>query len=306
VARYSERYWQKPQLKHYLEFAAASLVRGALCWMPVGAASNILGAIGRTVGPRTGLSTRVRENIHHVWPDMPTADVEKIVRGVWDNFSRVSNDYWSLHKIRREQDKRIEIVGGEHLDALRESGKSGILFAGHIANWEMATLAARMHDLPLTEVYRPFNNPFIDALVRDWQRGSGVELIMKGREGARRITQVLKGDGHTIMLVDVRMNDGITAPFLGVDAMTPSAPAALALKYDAMLVPVRVERTGPANFRVTVEEPQPAINTGDRTADILAMTTWINDRISAWIVDKPEQWMWFHRRWGKNPTREAK
>ena len=170
----------------------------------------------------------------------------------------------------------------------------------------MATLAARMHDLPLTEVYRPFNNPFIDALVRDWQRGSGVELIMKGREGARRITQVLKGDGHTIMLVDVRMNDGITAPFLGVDAMTPSAPAALALKYDAMLVPVRVERTGPANFRVIVEEPQPAINTGDRTADILAMTTWINDRISAWIVDKPEQWMWFHRRWGKNPTREAK
>jgi len=36
------------------------------------------------------------------------------------------------------------------------------------------------------------------------------------------------------------------------------------------------------------------------------MTTWINERISAWIVDKPEQWMWFHRRWGKNPTREAK
>jgi KDO2-lipid IV(A) lauroyltransferase len=127
---------------------------------------------------------------------------------------------------------------------------------------------------------------------------------MKGREGARRITQVLKGDGHTIMLVDVRMNDGITAPFLGVDAMTPSAPAALALKYGAMLVPVRVERTGPANFRVTVEEPQPAIDTGDRPTDILAMTTWINDRISAWIVDKPEQWMWFHRRWGKNPTRE--
>ena len=305
MARYSDRFWQKPRLKHYFEFAAASLVRGALCWMPVSVASNILGAIGRTIGPRTRLSDRVRDNIRLVWPDMPKDEMEKIVRGVWDNFSRVGNDYWSLDKIRRDQDNRIEIVGAEHLDALRDSGKSGILFAGHIGNWEMVTLAARMHDLPLTVVYRPFNNPFIDARVRDLQRGSGVELIMKGRDGARRLTQVLKGDGHTIMLVDVRMNDGVTAPFLGVDAMTPSAPAALALKYGAMLVPVRVERTGPAHFRVTVEKPQPPVDTGDRNADILATTTWINDRISDWIVDRPEQWMWFHRRWGKRAKQNA-
>ena len=305
MTRSSDRFWQKPQLKHYLEYAAAWPVHGVLSRMQVDAASNVLGAVGRAIGPRIGLSDRVRDNIRLVWPDMPNDEIEKIVRGVWDNFSRVSNDYWSLDKIRRDQNNRIEIVGAEHLDALRESGKSGILFAGHIGNWEMVTLAARMRDLPLTVVYRPFNNPLIDALVRDWQRGSGVELIMKGRDGARRLTQVLKGDGHTIMLVDVRMNDGVMAPFLGVDAMTPSAPAALALKYGAMLVPCRVERTGPAHFRVTVEEPQPPVDTGDRNPDILATTTWINDRISAWIVDKPEQWMWFHRRWGKRAKQNA-
>lgn len=304
MARRSDRYWQKPQFKHYLEFAGASIVRYALCWMPVDTASNILGVIGRAIGPHLWLSVRVRENIEHVWPTMPKAEIDKIVRGVWDNFSRVGNDYWSLHKVRRDQDCRIEIVGAQHLDHLRDSGKSGILFAAHMGNWEMVTLAARMHDLPLTVVYRPFNNPFIDALVRDWQRGSGVELIMKGRDGARRLTQVLKGDGHTIMLVDVRMNDGISAPFLGVDAMTPSAPAALALKYDAMLVPVRVERTDAANFRVTVEEPRGPVDTGNRNADIAATTAWINDRISAWIEDRPEQWMWFHRRWGKLRRKE--
>lgn len=303
MARYSDRYWQKPQLKHYFEFAAASVVRGALCWMPVDMASNILGAIGRAVGPRLWLSARAKDNIRWVWPDMSKEDIDRNIRGVWDNFSRVSNDYWSLHKIRREQDSRIEIVGAQHLDTLRDSGQSGILFAAHMGNWEMVTLAARMHDLPLTVVYRPFNNPFIDAVVRDWQRGSGVELIMKGREGARRLTQVLKGDGHTIMLVDVRMNDGVSAPFLGREAMTPSAPAALALKYGAKLVPVRVERTHAAHFRVTVEEPRSPVDTGDRAADIAATTNWMNDRISDWIIDRPEQWMWFHRRWGKLPPR---
>lgn len=301
MAQYSDRYWQKPRLRHYLEYIAAWPVYAVLSRMPVNLVSNILGTIGRNVGPRVSLSNRIRDNLRLVWPRISDSEIEKIVRGVCDNFARVNSDYWSLDQIRRDQDNRIEIVGAEHLVALRDTGKSGILLAGHLGNWEMVTLAARMHDLPLTVVYRPFNNPLIDAYVRDWQRGSGVELIMKGRDGARRLTQVLKGDGHTIMLVDVRMNDGVRIPFLGVEAMTPAAPAALALKYDALLVPVRVERTGPAHFRVTVEEPRSPVNTGDRNADIAATMSWVNERFGEWIRARPEQWMWFHRRWGKNP-----
>ena len=303
MARYSDRYWQKPRLRHYLEYIAAWPVYAVLSRMPVNLVSNILGTIGRNVVPRVSLSNRIRDNLRLVWPRISDSEIEKIVRGVCDNFARVNSDYWSLDQIRRDQDNRIEIVGAEHLVALRDTGKSGILLAGHLGNWEMVTLAARMHDLPLTVVYRPFNNPLIDAYVRDWQRGSGVELIMKGRDGARRLTQVLKGDGHTIMLVDVRMNDGVRIPFLGVEAMTPAAPAALALKYDALLIPVRVERTGPAHFRVTVEEPRSPVNTGDRNADIAATMSWVNERFGEWIRARPEQWMWFHRRWGKNPKR---
>ena len=301
MARYSDRYWQKPRLRHYLEYISVWPVYAVLSRMPVNLVSNILGTIGRNVVPRVSLSNRIRDNLRLVWPRISDSEIEKIVRGVCDNFARVNSDYWSLDQIRRDQDNRIEIVGAEHLVALRDTGKSGILLAGHLGNWEMVTLAARMHDLPLTVVYRPFNNPLIDAYVRDWQRGSGVELIMKGRDGARRLTQVLKGDGHTIMLVDVRMNDGVRIPFLGVEAMTPAAPAALALKYDSLLVPVRVERTGPAHFRVTVEEPRSPVNTGDRNADIAATMSWVNERFGEWIRARPEQWMWFHRRWGKNP-----
>ena len=303
MSRKSDRYWQKPTFQHRVEIALSWPICILLQNFPVSAVGNLLASIGRTIGPRISLSNRIRENVRLVWPETTPDRMEEIVRGVWDNFARVIPDYWSLNQIRRDQENRLEIVGAEHLDALRESGKSGILLAGHMGNWEMVTLAARMHDLPLTVVYRPFNNPFIDAMVRDWQRGSGVELIMKGREGARRLTQVLKGDGHTIMLVDVRMNEGVNIPFLEIDAMTPTAPAALALKYDALLVPVRVERIDAARFRLTVEEPRAPVNTGNRNADIEATMTWINDRFSAWITECPEQWMWFHRRWGKNPKR---
>lgn len=303
MANRSERYWRKPALRHYLEFAVLYPLYALFRLLPLDVSSNLLGAIGRAIGPRLKASDRIRTNLRLVWPEMPDEEVARIVRGVWDGFARVPAEYWSLEKISRDHVSRIEIVGAEHLDALRESGKSGILLAGHLGNWEVVTLAARLRDLPLTVVYRAFNNPLIDAMVRDMQRTSGVELIMKGRTGARRLTEVLKGQGHTIMLVDVRLNDGISLPFLGVEAMTPAAPAALALKYDAFLIPVRVERTGPAHYRVTVEPPRPPVNTGDRNADIAATMAWVNGRIEEWVRARPEQWMWFHRRWGKNPVR---
>jgi KDO2-lipid IV(A) lauroyltransferase len=35
----------------------------------------------------------------------------------------------------------------------------------------------------------------------------------------------------------------------------------------------------------------------DRQAQILALTTAINDRLSAWITERPAEWLWLHRRW---------
>ena len=303
MARYSDRYWRRPTLWHFLKNLPLRLLIAICRRLPVDWTSNALGALGRLVGPRLPANDRIRQNLRLVWPAISEAEIGRISAGVWDNLARVPNDYWNIDRIVREQDDRIEIAGLENLLAIRDGNRPAIFFAAHLAEWEMVTLAVRRHDLPITCVYRPFNDPCFDSIVRDKQRLSGVELIMKGRDGARRLTRVLRANGCTIMLVDVRMNDGIAVPFMGIDAMTPSAPAALALKYGALLAPVRVERTGATRFRVTFEEPRPPVDTGNREADIAATMAWVNERIEAWVRARPEQWMWLHRRWGKNPRR---
>jgi len=270
-----------------------------MCALPLDLASAIAGGLARRLGPRWKASRRIERNLRHVFPEIDAAEVRRIVAGVWDNFARIGPDYWHLDRFRDAAGGRLEIVGGEHLDALRDDGRPGLLFGGHLANWEMITLAARRHRLPLAVVYRELNNPLIDAYVRAIQRSSGVELIRKGRAGARRLARVLAEGGHTMMLVDVRMNEGIPVPFLGRPAMTPPALAHLALKYDAPVVPVRVERLGGARFRVTVEPPLERPDSGDRRADALALMTLVNARLEAWIRARPEQWLWIHQRWGK-------
>jgi KDO2-lipid IV(A) lauroyltransferase len=96
------------------------------------------------------------------------------------------------------------------------------------------------------------------------------------------------------------MNDGIEVKLFGMPAMTAPALAAFALRYRCPVVCGHVERTGPARFRVVAEPSLALAITGDRRADIAAVTQQVNDVLERWIRAKPESWLWLHRRWPKD------
>jgi Kdo2-lipid IVA lauroyltransferase/acyltransferase len=43
-------------------------------------------------------------------------------------------------------------------------------------------------------------------------------------------------------------------------------------------------------------------DTGDRTADVYALTVAMNATLERWIRDQPESWLWLHRRWPNDPS----
>jgi Kdo2-lipid IVA lauroyltransferase/acyltransferase len=101
------------------------------------------------------------------------------------------------------------------------------------------------------------------------------------------------------MLMDQKMNDGIKTRLFGREAMTASALGALALRLRCPVIPGHVERVGPARFRLVCEAPMDLPDSGDRKADIAAVTQQVNDWLEQWIRARPEEWLWLHRRWGK-------
>ena len=105
------------------------------------------------------------------------------------------------------------------------------------------------------------------------------------------------------MLVDQKYNEGIPVPFFGRDAMTAPTVAELALRFQVPLVPARVERLKGARFRLTLLPPLDLPNSGDRAADVHTVMSQVNALFESWIRDRPEQWLWLHRRWPKDaPT----
>ena len=216
---------------------------------------------------------------------------------MWDNLGRVTAEYPRLRKIRVfEPGGRVETHGFEHIDQAVAAGRRMIIFSGHLANWEIGMLAAVQYGISVSQIYRAANNPLVDRMITRF-RGDAGELIPKGAGGARGAIATLRRGAHLTMLADQKMNDGIPVPFFGRRAMTAPALAALALRFDCDVLPARVERLGGAHFRLTVFPPLALPRSGNSHADEAALLTQVNAILESWIRDRPEQWLWVHRRW---------
>lgn len=293
------------RLRHLLEAALLFFALGVFRVLPPDAASNLGGWIGRTLGPRFGISRRAYGNLALAMPELSPQEAERIVRGMWDNLGRVAAEYPHLETITNPDSGRVEIIGAEPVQALAATRSAGILASAHLANWEVMPVVAAQNGIDLTAIVREPNNPWVRPVLHRLRGVAGGVRVPKGKTGAKVSIDVLK-DGHVLgLLVDQKLNEGAAIPFFGTDAMTATAPAQLALRFECPLIPVRIERTGPARFRVTCYPPVAAPDTGDRQEKVLAMTRALNQHLEAWIREYPEHWLWIHRRWPDQARRAA-
>jgi len=266
-------------------------------------ASNLGGAIARAIGPRLAVSRVADRNLRAAMPELDRAARRRIVRGVWDNLGRTAAEMPHVHALQRTKSgPGWEIEGEEHLLPLAARGGPAIFVSGHIGNWEVLALATAAFGMPLAPFYRAAANPLVDALIQDIRAGTNLPGFPKGAAGARGAMQHLARGGFLGVLADQKMNDGISATLFGLPAMTAPALAALALRYRCPVLPGHVQRIGPARFRMVADPPLVLPDTGDRRADIAALTQAVNDALERWIRARPESWLWLHRRWPKEVT----
>jgi KDO2-lipid IV(A) lauroyltransferase len=236
-------------------------------------------------------------NLRRAFPERSEAEIGEIVGGMWGNLGRVAAEYPHLREILVfATGGRVETHGVEHIDHAVAAGRRMIIFSGHLANWEIAALAAAQYGITVTQIYRAPNNPIIDRLIARF-RGDRGEYIPKGAAAARRAFAALYRGEHLTMLADQKLNEGIPVPFFNRPAMTATALALLALRFECDVLPARVERLCGARFRLTVFPPLPLPRTGDHSADVAALTATVTAILESWIRDRPAEWLWVHRRW---------
>jgi KDO2-lipid IV(A) lauroyltransferase len=183
----------------------------------------------------------------------------------------------------------VEVEDWPRIEATLRSGGT-VLASAHLGNFEpMGVFFAAHGFAPVAPIEEIEPRVLFEFLLRHRGGGRGVEIVPLSR-ARRRMLQVLKADGVAGLIADRDLSrDGIEVTFFGHPTTMPTGPATLAVLTGAPLITGRCLRVGPDRFQALGELVE-LERSGDRRADVEALTRAMAARFERYIGETPEQW----------------
>ncbi len=267
--------------------------------------ANLVATVMRTVGPRLKEHDIGRVNLVAAFPEKSSDEIERILRGVWDNLGRVTAEFPHIDRLQmffppqnEAGDIHYTLATDERFQRLRRDGKPALIFAAHLANWELPAFVAHKFDLDATVLYRRLNiGSASDAIIK-LRAGSMGNLVPTGLDAPPKLMRILEEGGHVAMLVDQYFVNGVDVTFFGRRCKANPFIARIARHIDCPIHGTRVVRLPDRQrFRVDLSEAIAAPRDADGRIDVQGTMQAITSMIEGWVREHPDQWLWLHRRW---------
>ncbi|HEY7246372.1 MAG TPA: lipid A biosynthesis lauroyl acyltransferase [Xanthobacteraceae bacterium] len=287
-----------------------------LGWLAVGALQTIraidrrsmadfAAACMRMLGPRLNEHRVGRANLAAAFPEKSPGEIESILRGVWDNLGRVAAEFAHIDRLQIRAPPRHEtgdiaytLATAEGFERLRQDGKPALIFAAHLANWELPALIASKFALDATVLYRRPNIIAVSEAVIKVRKGSMGTLVPTTLDAPLKLARILEEGGHVAMLVDQHYVNGVDVTFFGRPCKANPFIARLARHIDCPIYGTRVVRMPDRHrFRAELSDPVEPRRDAEGRIDVQGTMQAITSVVEGWVREHPEQWLWVHRRW---------
>jgi KDO2-lipid IV(A) lauroyltransferase len=283
--------------------AALTPVLRFLPWRAVLLLGAGLGRLACALQPRRRL--RAREALVRAFGDhFDGAALRRLERAVFVGLAKnLAEIGWSLADPARV-DGLMRIEGEEHLRAALARGRGAVLITGHLGSWELLAAALIRAGFPLSVIAREANDGRVNEFLVGLRRRFGVRTVLRGSPGAARdILRTLKNGEVLGCLIDQDTRvEGVFVDFFGRPAFTPTGPTTLALRGGAPVVLASCWREPDGRHRARLEPPLTLDRGPDLAADVARHTATFTAWLEARIREHPDQWVWIHRRWRRQPS----
>lgn len=245
------------------------------------------------LAPLAGWRGRIRDNLARARPDLSPAEVRCLTRAVPDNAGRsLAEIYSGPEFIARIH--AADPLGGPGLPALEQAAAAHrpvILAVAHFGNYDAMRAALTGRGWPVGALYRPMNNEAFNRHYIPAMQAIAQPMFPRGRSGLAAMLRFLKGGGWLSLGYDQFDGHGAVLRFFGLPTKTVLTPAELAIRYNAVILPIAgIRQPDGLSFRVEVGAPIPH-------SDPETMMQQLNDHLEAQVRAHMDQWFWVHRRW---------
>jgi KDO2-lipid IV(A) lauroyltransferase len=268
-------------------------------------AANFAGALLRRAGPLLKEHRIGREQLRAAFPEKSDAEIEKILAGVWDNLGRVAAEFVHLDEFQGVEGGAngpgIISLGAETLERAQRilnSSQPRLIFACHLANWEIPAVVAKKFGADTAVLYRRPNIPAVSDAVIKMRAGVMGQMIPTNLSAPVRLAHLLQSGVHVGMLVDQHYTKGVDVTFFGRTCKANPLIALLARQIECPIHGMRVVRLPDGNsFQGEMTDSLNPPRDAEGRIDIQGTMQAITTVIEGWVREHPEQWLWLHRRW---------
>ena len=287
-------------IRYFLEFFIVIIFFIIFKIIGLKLSSDLGEIIGKYFGPLFRKKTIAKKNILIAFPDLNEKSINEMIERMWKNIGRIFGEYIHINKFSIIDQKKIKIVfaNKNNFELLKKNNKPIVFFSGHFANFELMAKCLQELGFNIGAIYRPLNNIFLNPIMEFIRKKYICPIqIEKGSNGTKKLIKHISTNSPLALMIDQRLSSSIRVPFFNQPASTTTTPAQLAIKYDALLIPVFLKRLEKTNFEFFIEEPLIINRTSDYDKDIFNITQIMNKKIEEFIKRDPAHWLWSHDRW---------
>lgn len=238
------------------------------------------------------------ENLKLAFDGISDAEIRKIVKGCYVNVMTVIAEFFYLNKL---SDKKLaEFLKMENPGLIKEkleSGRGLILISGHFGNWELTAYgASRLTGIPFNVIVKEQSNKKVNEGINSIRSSAGNRLIDM-RNSLREILTALNNNGIVAMLGDqAAPKENVKINFFVKDVPTFEGTAKIAIKTGAAVLFGVSTRNNDGTYNVKLHEIDSSQYKDNSEENIRDLTQKHADLLIAYIKQRPDHWLWFHRR----------
>jgi KDO2-lipid IV(A) lauroyltransferase len=240
----------------------------------------------------------VATNLKNSFPEKTKEELKIIEKKFYRHLSDLLVETFKLtHMSTKEQKKRFTYSNLEIIDKLREEKRDIIAVLGHYNNWEWPTLLPYYLKYKIVIIFKPLQNKYFNNFINRHRSKFGIVLTPTSQV----IREIVNYRKNKINTLSVFISDQIPArddirywtTFLNQDTAVFTGAGKIAAKYDMAVVFFHIQKVSRGHYNLDIELLH------DHTAGLsedLITETHVR-RLEEIIREKPEYWIWSHRRW---------
>lgn len=245
----------------------------------------------------------VLDNLRIAFPNKNEKERLKIAKRFYQNFTDTLVESVKMITADEKMIQRMFVGNVDGLNALAEKGKNIQIHAMHNFNWEVVNLGvSRLLKKPFLAVYQPIINPFFEDIFSKLRSRYGTRLI-PANDFKNNFIKHEKEQYLIALVADQNPGDPAKAwwlNFFGKAAPFVMGPEKAARQRDTTVVFANFFKVSRGVYSFETElitEDLNQLQEGELTKRYIKY-------IEAKISERPDNYLWSHRRW-KHPYKEV-